>query len=142
MTLLQSPWNGIRPQTSQAKIGIASLRLAFIESVDLDDESTALDGVDVDVTGFEVWVEGPGALEFNGSAAGLRVGFRVDVEEGDFADVVAGGVGGDGGDVVDAEAGGVGGLVVDSVDDVLVVVDGAGGAFVEAGLWGGNLGVS
>ena len=81
-----------------------------------------LNGVDEDVARLEHGVRGPGPGHFGLAAAGQVVVVWVDVEVGDLADAVAGGVPRDGRDVVDAEAGAVVGLVGVAVLDVLVVV--------------------
>lgn len=101
----------------------------------LDREDTSLDGVDEDVPGLEVWVDGPSAEKVVDL---LGVVLGVDIEVADFSESGTGWVRGDGGDVDDSEAGGVVAHVGLSVDDVEVVVDGLCLGEVDAGELGGG----
>lgn len=101
-----------------------------------DDERTTLNGVDEDEAGLKLGVGRPGAEESNGSTALVLVIFGVDVEEARLAHAGASGVVLDGGDVDDVEAVAVVGLIKVAVDDVLVVVNGAGLSSVVSGVYG------
>lgn len=108
---------------------------SLFELLHLDDEGAALNGVDEDVAAREAGVVAPGADKVDDAAVGQVVVFRVDVEEGDFVDAVARGVGRDGADVEDAQARPVVALVAQAVEDVLVVVDRVRLGLVDARLF-------
>lgn len=112
---------------------LATTRVLGVATSVLDRENSALDRVDQNVLGREVWVVAPGAEELDGLRENMlvlcfglsmvfgdwdayAVVFGVDVEEAGFFDVVAGGVFGKAGDVDNAEAGGVVGLVGEAVE--------------------------
>ena len=123
---------------AQAVVGVARVRLgALLALGHLNEVAAALDGVDEGEARGEDEAA-PAAVHVGDATAVLHVVLGVDVEVGNLADGVAGGVGGDGGDVVDAEAGHVVGLPDEAVLDVLVVVDGGDGSWkimVSMGLW-------
>lgn len=136
LTLFQTPWNRVRTQSAQTVIGIASLRLALRLGGHLNDERTTIKRVNEDEAGLEIRVRGPGAVEINKTAAGKVVVLGVDVEVGNFADRVAGGVGGDRGDIIDADTSGIVGLVGEAVNDVLVVVNSSHRGLVKTSVLG------
>jgi len=99
----------------------------------LNNKDTTVNSVDNNVARLK-GVSRPGAsVPESVTAAGLDIIRRVDVKVSNLFDLGAVGELGDAGDVEDAEAGLVVGLVVKTVVDVLVVVDGAGRGLVVAG---------
>lgn len=103
----------------------------------LDNKRTTIDRVDDREPAGES-VVGPGTRIPEGlTASGKRVVAGEDVEVGDLLDAAAVGVARDGADVEDAQTGLVVGLVGEAVVDELIVVDGAGGGLVVAGVLGG-----
>ena len=100
----------------------------------LNDKRAAVNRVDDRVPAARESPMRPGArIPERIAATGLRVIAREDVKVGDFLDLGAIGVAGDGADVEDAETGLVVGLVGKTVPDELVVVNHAGGGLVVAG---------
>jgi hypothetical protein len=104
--------------------------------LDLDEESTLLNGVDEDVARLEASIARPAADELEDAATLSGVVLTVDVEPTDLVDAAAVGLLGDGRDVEDAETSAVVGLVAVVAEDVLVVVDGLAGRLVVASLLG------
>lgn len=84
----------------------------------------------------ESGVRRPRAKESNSSAALIFVIFGIDVEETRFTHASACGVLFDGGEVDNVQAIAVVGLVEEAIEDVLIVVDGAGFAGVIPSIYG------
>lgn len=99
-----------------------------------DRVEAALDGADENITALKVGVDGPGTVK-GGLAANLVV-LGVDVEIGHLLKTGARIILVDGGDVDDARTRAVVCLPRQAVDNILVVVDGALGAFVHAPEYG------
>lgn len=104
--------------------------------VHLDHKRTAINRVDDDPSAGERVVTPSSKGPVRDSTAWLVIIFGVDVEEGNLFDALAGGVTTNGRDVEDTETGLIVGLVGETVVDELVVVDGTGLGFVEAGVDG------
>lgn len=99
----------------------------------LNNKDTTVNSVDNNVARLK-GVSRPGtSVPESVTAAGLDIIRRVDVKVSNLLDLGAVGELGDAGDVEDTETGLVVGLVVKTVVDVLVVVDGAGRGLVVAG---------
>lgn len=131
---LQASLNGARAHGSQAAVRLAHSGLRALLGCHLHDERAALNGVHEDESRLEACVRGPRTQERDCAAALKLVVFGVNVEEASLADIVTTGVLGDAADIQDIEAITVVGLVVVAVEDVLVVIDGAAGALVVAGV--------
>lgn len=102
----------------------------------LDNERTTVDGVDHSVAGAESEVAPSARVPNSRATTGKLIVLRVDVEESNLLDLAAVGVLGDGADIKDTETSLVVGLVGETFVDELVVVDGAGGRLVVAGVLG------
>ncbi len=99
----------------------------------LDNKDTTVNGVDNNVSRLKgVGRPGTGVPE-SVTTTGLDIIRRVDIKVGNLLDLGAVGEAGDAGDIEDAETGLVVGLVVKTVVNVLVVVDGTSGGLVVAG---------
>ena len=99
----------------------------------LDNKDTTVNGVDDNESRLE-GVGRPGtSVPESVTTAGLDIVRRVNVKVGNLLDLGTVGELGDAGNVEDTETGLVVGLVVKTVVDVLVVVDGTGGGLVVAG---------
>lgn len=104
----------------------------LVELVELDHESTPVNGVDEnEATGESVVA--PGAGESNGASTCLVVVLRVDVEPTNLLDIAASGILRDAGYIEHADTGAVVGESGETIADVEVVIDGLDGVLVVAG---------
>jgi hypothetical protein len=119
----------------QALVLVPVLALAPLLALDiglLDNKDTTVNGVDNNVSALK-GVGRPGtSVPESVTTAGLDIIRRVDIEISNLLDLGTVGELGDAGDVEDTETSLVVGLVVKTVVDVLVVVNGAGSGLVVA----------
>jgi hypothetical protein len=102
----------------------------------LNNKRTAVNGVNNSVTRAEGEMRPSAGVPNSLATTGKVVVLRVDIEVCDLLDLAAVGVLGDGADIKDTETSLVVGLVGKTLVDELVVVDGADGGLVVAGVLG------
>jgi hypothetical protein len=117
-----------------AAVSLALGRVRAFLARHLDDERSTFNRVDEDEARLESGVRGPRTEESDGSAALVFVIFWVYVKEACFTHACACGILGDRRRVDDVQAIAVVGLVEEAVENVLVVVNGAGPTSVVSGV--------